>query len=159
SRDNSRGLRSVPNANRSYTIGRRLSMVSRSLAPRLFGPATARLAAVISLVMVGIATVIAFTADRRGGSANLPALGGDYGKFYAVGRLQNEQGIARLYDLILQDEILHRSVRSLPAQAHLPYVYPPFLAPLFRPLARLPYPESFVVWLAITAACYVGAVG
>jgi alpha-1,2-mannosyltransferase len=42
-------------------------------------------------------------------------------------------------------------------EEHLPFVYPPFLAAVFRPLARLPYAQSFAVWLAIATSLYAAS--
>ena len=41
---------------------------------------------------------------------------------------------------------------------HLPFAYPPFLAPLFRPSARLPFDLSFATWLGVGLAAYAGSV-
>jgi hypothetical protein len=124
------------------------------MTARWLRPEIVRFVSIVSLVMIVAATVIMFATNGRGGTLFGPPLGGDYPQFYTVGLLQNEYGAARLYDLEFQDRILHEVAPAFPAAEHLPYVYPPFLAPLFRPLARLPYAWSFATWFALTAALY-----
>ena len=127
--------------------------MDQSFASRSLSPTVARFVSAVSLVMAVVAGVAVFVLDQTGGAPVGPSLGGDYAQFYAVGILQNQYGIGRLYDLLLQDEILHRSVKSFSPDQHLPYVHPPFLAPLFRPLALLPYSWSFFTWLILSAPC------
>jgi hypothetical protein len=91
-------------------------------------------------------------------ASGLPHLGADYAGFYTAGVVQREDGAAQLYDFEIQDRALRRSVPVIPADAYLVYVHSPFLAPLFRPFARLPYAQSFALWLLLSASLYVGAV-
>jgi hypothetical protein len=131
----------------------------RWLAEALLVPGTARFVSAVSLVMACALAVLVFVKGPSGNPAPGPRLGGDFAQFYAVGLIQNEQGIQRLYDLPLQDIVLHRAVRAMPADEHLPYVYPPFIAPLFRPFARLPYAWAFTLWLAVSGALYALSIG
>src|SRR4051812_35000403 len=95
-------------------MARTLSKTTRPRGGRRSGRGLARLVGAIGLAMAAGGLVVALATERPGGTALGPPLGGDYGQFYAVGQILNESGIGRLYDLVLQDGILHRAVRSLP---------------------------------------------
>ncbi len=110
------------------------------------------LAMVVGLAVAQIATF------KPGGSAFGPVLGGDYGEFYAVGMLLNREPVGRLYDLRLQDQLLHEALPAMSKQEQLPFAYPPFLAPVFRPLARLPFASSYSTWLVLSLALYSASV-
>jgi hypothetical protein len=141
-------------------VGRSVKIVRmlRSIAERLLRPEIARFVSALGLVMVAVVGVAVFVTDRSGGPALGLTLGGDFAQFYAVGVLQNEYGSARIYDLILHDEILHREVRAVPRDQHLPFVYPPIVAAVFRPLALLPYHVSFLMWLVLSLGFYAAAI-
>jgi len=98
------------------------------------------------------------TAGPRGTALGVH-LGADYASFYSAGLLLNGYGEDRLYDLGLQDRILHHAVEGVPAADSLPFPYPPFVAQPFRFLAALPYAWSFAAWLAVSAVLYGTAVG
>jgi hypothetical protein len=85
-----------------------------------------------------------------------PAPGSDFAGFYAAGRILNEHGPQGLYDLELQDRVFHQVLPGLPAEAKLPYIYPPFFSLLFRPLARMPYTWACLIWMLFTAGLYLG---
>src|SRR5271168_5038006 len=103
-------------------------MPLRWLAKRWLCPEMARFTSVCVLAMAGVLGAAMFAADCSGRTVPFPPFGADYAGFYMIGTLQDESGIARLYDFDLQDRILHRvSPRLLPDE-HLPFVYPPFLA-------------------------------
>jgi hypothetical protein len=91
-------------------------------------------------------------------ASGFPHMGADYAGFYTAGVVQREDGATQLYDFEIQDRALRRSVAVMPGDAYLVYVHAPFLAPLFRPFARLPYAQSFALWLLLSASLYVGAV-
>ncbi len=131
----------------------------RTLGLRYARHEVARFVAIATLVLFGIQAILAFDKSRSEGSQAGTSLGADYGQFHVAGMIQNQLGIGRLYDLDLQDRLLHQAVPGMPAKEHLPFVYPPWLAVPFRVLANLPYRGSFATWLAITAALYAAAVG
>jgi hypothetical protein len=77
-------------------------------------------------------------------------LGADFAGFYSAGRLLNENPPQRLYDFPLQDQLYHEVLPGLQQEYILPYVYPPFFTLVFRPLALLPYPWAYLVWLLLS---------
>ena len=132
-------------------------MSLRWLARRWLCPEMACFTSACVLVMAVVLGIAMFAVDRSGRAGPFPPLGADYATFYMIGALQNESGITRLYDLDLQDRVLHRLTPRLGPDEHLPFVYPPFLAAVFRPLSRLPYAGSFAVWLVIASSLYIAS--
>jgi len=85
-----------------------------------------------------------------------PAPAFDFAGFYTAGRILNRYPPQRLYDLELQDRMFHELLPALPPETKLPYVYPPFFALLFRPLALLPYARAALIWMLVSAGLYLG---
>ena len=81
--------------------------------------------------------------------------GHDYIAFYIVGKILNEYKPDQLYDLQLQYDLYHTLRPYSPAEEILPYPYPPFIALLFSPLARLPFVYSYLAWLFISLSLYM----
>ncbi len=75
----------------------------------------------------------------------------DYAGFYTAAIILNEHEAGRLYDLELQDRILHARVPGVRSDEHYPFAHAPAVAFVLRPLARLPFAWSYAVWLAILA--------
>jgi hypothetical protein len=84
-----------------------------------------------------------------------PLLGRDFGQFYVAGRILNEHGPARLYDTGIQLQ-LFREIHPGRRNANLWFTGAPFLAHAFRPLAALPYPAAYAVWMLASLALYAG---
>lgn len=130
-------------------------MILEKLAGRYLRPEVARFVAACCLGFAGAVAAAFFVAHQRGAPPALAALfGGDYPQFFMIGRLQREHGLSKLYDLDLQDEVLHRVVPSFPPSLHLPFVYPPFVALGFRPLSHLPFAGSYACWMATSVLAY-----
>jgi hypothetical protein len=107
-----------------------------------------------SVLLMGLALLtVSFATADRGQTIFGPALGADYAEFYSAGTLLNTAPPARLYDFALQDAIHHAVLPN--DRGHLPFCYPPFVALVFRPLARLPYAWSFGVWLLLSGGLYL----
>ncbi|HLO00727.1 MAG TPA: glycosyltransferase family 87 protein [Pyrinomonadaceae bacterium] len=108
----------------------------------------------INLVMLGLT----FIKTSESGLTIFGApFGGDFAEFYSAGKIINEYGAHRLYDLNLQDTLVHEQVPISP-DISIPYVYLPFLALLFAPLARLSFAWAYFAWLVISTGLYVSAV-
>ena len=133
-------------------------MNQSKLVDRWLAPEIVRLVSGVCLVTFLLVAIIMFVPNSRGNTAFDTTRGADYGEFYVVGMMLNEGQADRLYDLGYQDERLHQLLPSLATTEHLPFVYPPFLALLFRPLAYLPFVWSFATWVALVAATYSLAV-
>ena len=72
----------------------------------------------------------------------------DFSNFYTAGKiLQRGQG-GRLYDLGFQNQVQSEfSEASALRNRALPYMRPPFEAPLFVPLCYLPFARAYAVWV------------
>jgi len=68
----------------------------------------------------------------------------------------NEHPHEQLYDLKLQHQLQHDLRPGWRRDLTLVYANAPYVAVLFQPLAHLPYIWAYVLWLAISAALYVG---
>ena len=84
-------------------------------------------------------------------------LGHDYAAFYIAGKILNEYGPNRLYDMELQTDLLRRFRPYWPSDRALTWHYPPFFSLPFGLLARLPFVYSYLVWLFISAILYLVA--
>jgi len=113
-----------------------------------------RVTCAMFLCIVPIA--LAFVVFVRGiaPAAGFRGLGGDFPQFFMSGWLLNHYPPSWLYDLHLQERLL-LEVRPVEQGLTLPYLYPPFLAILFRPLAFLPYAWAYAAWSAISLGLYV----
>ena len=124
---------------------------------RLLEPARIRFLCLgIFLVTVVLLIASFWTSDSGrtlGGSG--PPLGNDFGGIYSAALRLNQSSSTNLYDFAAQDHVYHQLFAKVPATETLPYVHPPFVAWLFRPLALLPFPWAFAAWLAISAALYL----
>ncbi len=84
--------------------------------------------------------------------------GGDFLQFYVAGKTLNEYPHALLYDLPFEYQLEHSLRPALAAGSMLANANSPFIALLFRPLARLPYLWAYGAWLVISSALYVSGV-
>jgi hypothetical protein len=86
---------------------------------------------------------------------------GDFTTFYTGALIFRSGHAQQLYDLAVQREIQDLLLRShgwMFQDGLLPYVYPPFFAPLFIPLTFLPLSIAFHVWNLITLAFLLASV-
>ena len=123
-------------------------------------PLSAREALVVCLailfVVVGGAGIrLAYPPDAE--VAPTWSIGGDFVQFYIAGRILNDHQEGRLYDLSLQED---RFKELVPGETwlRLPFNYPPFIAVLFRPLARLPLLAATLVFLIVTPVVFAASV-
>lgn len=79
----------------------------------------------------------------------------DFIYFYSMGRMLSEHAPSELYDVDLQKKVA-TEIHPLPGRQYNPNPYPPFIAILFRPLARLSYASAFLVWTTLSLCLYVG---
>ncbi|HJX91165.1 MAG TPA: glycosyltransferase family 87 protein [Pyrinomonadaceae bacterium] len=113
-----------------------------------------------SLVIIGFALLmlcLTFVNGVRGLTIFGSPFAGDFVGFYSAGQIANEYSFDRLYDLELQNHLVHQSLPNVPSGWTLPFVQPPFVALLFCPLARLPMWAAYLFWLIITCVLYLAA--
>lgn len=80
--------------------------------------------------------------------------GGDYPAFQTAGKIALDGRYDRLYDFEFQDSYQ----QGMPRDGLLPYLYPPFVAALYAPLATLPYRTSYALFTLISLSALVAAV-
>jgi hypothetical protein len=100
---------------------------------------------------------VSFVTADGGRTVFGPNLGADYTQFYAAGTILNRGRPDQLYNFELQNRLFHETLPGVENETEqtLPYVYPPFVAFVMRPLALVPYTWSFAAWLVISAGLYV----
>jgi len=107
------------------------------------------------LIGMGIGFLI-FVFASRGAVGLWGRLGGDYPAFYAAGRLVLDGRVAEIYSFKLQ-QAQQSDLFPGAEGKFLPYVYPPFVAYAYAPLAMLPYRWSYAVHTALVIAALFAA--
>lgn len=118
---------------------------------------SAREIRLVSLLLIAAALLLQIASIFQAGRGR-PLLshepGSDFACFYLAGRILNQHSPGRLYDLDLQARLLYDLFPYADRRLSLPYAYPPFIAAAFRPLALLPYPGAYAIWLVLSAGLY-----
>ncbi len=135
----------------SQGVGRRVSF----LCNRYLELPVIRFAAVSFIVMAAANLIVACWTAQKGVTVYRTFAGGDYAGFYVAGEILNKYP-ERLYDLALQNGLLHSLLPGIPSTVTLPFLNPPFFGLLFRPLALLPYTASYLLWVAVSISLYAG---
>ncbi len=109
--------------------------------------------------LIGLALGFAIYVSTFGDTEQLvDRLGGDYPAFYAAGRIVAAGDAEELYSgerqIAEQQGLLSGREEGL----GLPFVYPPFVAAAYAPLALLPYRASYVVYTLLLCLAVVGSV-
>lgn len=84
-----------------------------------------------------------------------PVLGADYPNYYIAGQALNDGRAGDLYNDTAEVQAYHRLFPDRPPTDQLPFLYPPWVAQAFRPLALLPYRASFAVFLVLALGLYL----
>ncbi|HRJ18436.1 MAG TPA: glycosyltransferase family 87 protein [Bryobacteraceae bacterium] len=114
------------------------------------GAREARLIASCAILAALLMTGLSIHRGLQGQTFMGRPFGGDFGQFYAVGRILNDGQAARLYSIPDQLNSYRRAVPEAPGDYHLVFANAPVIAALFRPLALLDYRQAFIVWLVIS---------
>jgi hypothetical protein len=104
------------------------------------------------IVPLALAAVLFFEHDLRQ-PTDVTGLGADFPQFYMSGWFLNHHAPSELYDLQRQMRVPDEIRPAIPG-VMFPYLYPPFLAVAFRPLALLPYSAAFACWTLISFGLY-----
>ena len=97
---------------------------------------------------------ISFATSDRGRTYFGTPLGNDFAGFFVAAQILDRGEPARLYDRALHDELYHELLPNLEPGDSIPYVHPPFVAGLLRPLTRISYEPAVAIWLTISASLY-----
>ena len=123
--------------------------------PRMRSPLRIELAARALLVAITAAFIVTVMTGS-GASTGSGRLGGDYPAFYAAGRIVNAGHGRDLYDGKRQETTQH-DLYPAGDTGYLPFAYPPVVAAIYAPLARLDYRLSYVVATLLMAGAFVVA--
>ena len=81
--------------------------------------------------------------------------GTDFISYYAVGRISQDQGYSKAYDISMQQKVQEEQVGfSLAEGQVLLYLHVPYLLPILRWLVTPNYSASFIFWALLMAAVY-----
>jgi hypothetical protein len=123
---------------------------------RRFSLSTHEMLVGCAAILVVFALGVGFNLSRPRADAGAWAVGGDFSMFYTVGHLLTDHHQDRLYDADLAEKT-YREVVPGATSLHRTFGYPPFVAALFWPLARLPYSQAFLIFEIITPLMFIGA--
>lgn len=123
-------------------------------------PSLARKQRFRRLLQVTLAAVVAlhawaFLALRK----NVREGYADFSIFYTAGKCLAKGLGPQMYDVATEKRLQREFISPAKiGQGPLPYTHPPFEAPLFVPLALLPYVTAYSVWNAISVLLLLGVV-
>lgn len=136
----------------------RLKLTLRRAMDARLQPPYLRLASVAVLVVGVVILAVSFATSDRGRTYFGPPLGNDFAGFLVAAQILERGQAAQLYDRELHDRLYHELLPNLLPGDSIPYVHPPFVAGVLRPLTRVSYETAVAIWLAISAGLFVGGV-
>ncbi len=136
----------------------RLTQALRKAVDARLQPPYLWLVSVAVLVIGVVMLVVSFVTSDRGRTYFGPPLGNDFAGFLVAAQILDHGQAAQLYDRDLHDQLYHELLPNLPPGDSIPYVHPPFVAGVLRPLTRVPYEAAVAIWLIISASLYGGGV-
>lgn len=136
----------------------RLTQTLRQAVDARLQPPYLRLASVGVLVVGVVMLVVSFATSDRGRTYFGPPLGNDFAGFLVAAQILERGQANHLYDRALHDQLYHELLPNLAPGDSIPYVHPPFVAGVLRPLARISYETAVALWLTISAGLFVGGV-
>lgn len=137
----------------------RLTQTLRQAVDARLQPPYLRLASVAVLVVGIVMLLVSFATSDRGRTYFGPPLGNDFAGFLVAARILERGQANHLYDRALHDQLYHELLPNLEPGDSIPFVHPPFVAGVLRPLTRVSYETAVAIWLAISAGLFVGGVG
>jgi hypothetical protein len=110
------------------------------------------LASMMAVVLWGIAIIDATSGTSRGRLSGLP-IGTDFIQFYTLAHIGHDSRYPALADI---DSFHAEQMRVVPGfdATVYPPVYPPQLALLLSPLARLTYWQAYYAWVVLSLSLY-----
>ncbi len=93
----------------------------------------------------------------KSGSGSIRKFDSDFVYFYGIGYLVNEYPAVNLYDYPLQEKIFNRIYPAHEA-FYGPSPYPPYVALIFRPFARVSFESAYLLWMGISLALYIAGI-
>ncbi len=139
---------------RTHRLG---SVLRRAIDERL-QPAYLRFVSIAVLVVGGALLCVSFATSDRGQTSFGKPLGNDFAGFFVAARILDQDQAPRLYDRVLHDRLYHELLPRLDPHTSIPYVHPPFVAGMLRPLTRLSYEAAVAIWLLISLNLFVAGI-
>lgn len=113
----------------------------------------------IALLMVGIIMLLAsFATSDQGRTLFGPPLGNDFAGFYVAAQILERGQATQLYDQEVHQEMYHELLPKLSPNDAIPYVHPPFVAGVLRPLTLVPYAIAVALWLVLSLGMFVAGI-
>ena len=112
--------------------------------------------AIVALSQV-LAAVQFVTSDQGQTVFGVP-LGADFSGFYVAAEILNRGQPEQLYNRELHHRLYHELLPHENERVSIPYVHPPFVAGLLRPLASIPYPIAVAIWFVTSAVLYLASI-
>lgn len=136
----------------------RLTQAFRKAVDARLQPPYLRLVS-IALLIVGVVILsVSFATSDRGRTLFGPPLGNDFAGFLVAAQILERGETSKLYDRELHDQLYHELLPNLAEGDSIPYVHPPFVAGVLRPLTWMRYEAAVAVWLVISAGIFVAGV-
>ncbi|MCX7423166.1 MAG: glycosyltransferase family 87 protein [Planctomycetia bacterium] len=132
----------------------RLTQALRRAIDARLQPAYLRLVSIAVLAVGGVLLCMSFATSDRGQTKFGTPLGNDFAGFYVAAQILDRGYESKLYDRDLHDQLYHALLPNLDKNDSIPYVHPPFVAGVLRPLTHLPYEAAVAVWFAISVSLY-----
>ena len=132
----------------------RLTQTLRRVIDARLQPAYLRLVSIAVLAVGGVLLCMSFATSDRGQTRFGTPLGNDFAGFYVAAQILDRGQETKLYDRELHDQLYHALLPNLDQGDSIPYVHPPFVAGVLRPLTHIPYEAAVAVWLAISAGLF-----
>lgn len=121
-------------------------------------PAYLRWISVAVLVVGGVLLCVSFATSDRGQTSFGQPLGNDFAGFFVAAQILDRGHADQLYDRTLHDRLYHELLPKLDPHDSIPYVHPPFVAGVLRPLTWLSYEVAVAVWLMISLSLFLAGV-
>ena len=121
-------------------------------------PPYLRLVSAALLVVGAVMLVVSFATSDRGQTYFGPPLGNDFAGFLVAAQILERGQTSQLYDRALHDELYHELLPNLLPGDSIPYVHPPFVAGMLRPLTLIRYEVAVAIWLVLSLGMFVAGV-
>ena len=121
-------------------------------------PPYLRLVSAALLVVGAVMLVVSFATSDRGRTYFGPPLGNDFAGFLVAAQILERGQTSQLYDRALHDGLYHELLPNLLPGDSIPYVHPPFVAGMLRPLTLIRYEVAVAIWLALSLGMFVAGV-
>lgn len=138
---------------KEHQIDRLRRILDSRLRPGYLAPMSAAIVA----ITVSLAVAMSLNPNHGRTMFGIP-FGADFAGFYVAAEILNRGQLERLYDRDLHYQLYHELLPGEDQQAAIPYIHPPFVAGLLRPLAGCPYPTAVVIWLTISICLYLAGI-